>query len=306
MKRNKLFVMLLAFVMTASMMLTGLTSVFADASPAAEDSMVSDARLLSSGRLMENRFHAMKCDGTSGVAAYVSAGSTSFLKEGTENGAAIDHGNVSGVQNTWFRIKPSRTGVMIIRQGASGHIRLYDSRKRALSDDIYVNGGSTVGYMRYTVFGVKANATYYVRISSAGVYSSGSGVYMNAVKYESRAVPGSYGKSASRASRLARNKVRKGYILSKGSPKYYRFTKKGKNVKIYLDSMTDKRIQVTVTARAKGCRTYNRTISLYNSDNADDTGKRLTLTTDKSRTIHVTIRVKGYGNSSGVYSVKCV
>ena len=36
MKRNKLFVMLLAFVMTASMMLTGLTSVFADASPAAE------------------------------------------------------------------------------------------------------------------------------------------------------------------------------------------------------------------------------------------------------------------------------
>ena len=70
--------------------------------------------------------------------------------------------------------------------------------------------------------------------------------------------------------------------------------------------MTDKRIQVTVTARAKGCRTYNRTISLYNSDNADDTSKRLTLTTDKSRTIHVTIRVKGYGNSSGVYSVKCV
>ncbi|SDF67664.1 hypothetical protein [Eubacterium pyruvativorans] len=160
--------------------------------------------------------------------------------------------------------------------------------------------------MKYASFGVKANALYYVCVKSGGVYSSATKTYFNVVKYESTAVRGSFGKSAAKASKMKRNTDRYGYLLSKGSPKYYRFTKKGRSVKIYLDSMTDKRIQVTVTARAKGCRTYKRRISLYNSDNADDTSKRLTLTTDKSRTIHVTIRVKGYGNASGAYSVKCV
>jgi hypothetical protein len=251
----------------------------------------------------------VKIQSSSGVStksfSNVGAGSTSFLNEGESNGAVINCGNTYNVQNTWFRVKPSKTGVMIITQTSSGHIRLYNSKKKALSDDIYVNGGSSVNYMQYTVFGVQADKTYYVRVSSAGNYYGSSKSYVNAVAYQSNKSTGSYGKSASKASKLKKGKTRNGYMLSKGSPKYYKFTKKGKVAKVYIDGMTDKKIKVTVTAKAKGYRTYKRTMYLYNSENSDNTSKMLKLTIKKTRTMKVTIKVDGDGNSSGAYSVKC-
>lgn len=302
MRKNRFFALLMACVVAAAMMPIGIVSVFAAEKQAEEGVVAScDRALLSNQPKVADM---MKLDGNSGESAVVPAGGTGFLEEGVSNGMTIDHGSTYKSQDTWLMIKPSRTGMISISQGAGGYIRLYDSKKKPLSDEIYVRADASVDYMTYASFGVKANTLYYVCVKSGGVYSSATKTYFNVVKYESTAVRGSFGKSAAKASKMKRNTDRYGYLLAKGSPKYYKFTKTGKSVKIYFKGVTDKQLKFTVTAKAKGYRNYSRTISLFRSDNGDDEAKVLTLSTKKNRAIHVTIRAKGEGNSSGAYVVR--
>lgn len=229
----------------------------------------------------------------------VPAGSTTSLKEG--NPVIINHGTSDNVCNTWFRIKPKHSGYIEVSESASGRVTLCSASKRPLSDAIYTNVYASSKSDQSVFFGVKAGSTYYLKVRSSGSYKEESGYYLNDVDYESYAFTGKYGKSSSKAAKLSRGKLRKGYIVPNGKAKYYKFTKRGKTVKIYLAGCTDKQLKMSVTAKAKGFRTYKTSTSVHRYDNNQST-RVLTLTTrGKTRTMSVKVKVDGVGNSSGAY-----
>ena len=227
----------------------------------------------------------------------VPAGSTTSLKE--VNPVIINHGTSHNVCNTWFRIKPKHSGCIEVRESASGRVTLCSASKRPLSDAISTNASSESDQSVF--FGVKAGSTYYLKVRSSGSYKEESGYYLNKVAYASYAFTGKYGKSSSKAAKLSRGKLRKGYIVPNGKAKYYKFTKRGKTVKIYLAGCTDKQLKMSVTAKAKGFRTYKTSTSVHRYDN-NQSMRVLTLTTHgKTRTMSVKVKVDGVGNSSGAY-----
>ncbi len=228
----------------------------------------------------------------------VPAGSTTSQKEG--NRIIINHGTSHNVCNTWFRIKPKHSGYIEVSESASGRITLCSASKRPLSGAIYTYVYASSESNQSVFFGVKAGSTYYLKVRSSGSKEE-SGYYLNKVAYASYAFTGKYGKSSSKAAKLSRGKLRKGYIVPNGKAKYYKFTKRGKTVKIYLAGCTDKQLKMSVTAKAKGFRTYKTSTSVHRYDNNQST-RVLTLTTHgKTRTMSVKVKVDGVGNSSGAY-----
>ena len=306
MMKRKVSMLLLALAIALSFSFAGTESLFAASADSfgagvtkAAPSDITKAGTPAAGALKDRAVRA----GSAKIAAAaknVGGGSTSFLPENTAVG--INYGSSYNYCDTWFRIKPSHSGYITVSQYSSGNIQLCNSRKGGLSDSVYVSAQSATSYMKYVTFGVKAKTTYYLKVSSGGTYING--IYANSVQYKSTSFDGKYGKSKKKAARLKKNKKRKGYILSNGGSKYYKFSKKSRKVKIYIDGTTDETLKVVVTAKAKGFFKYKRTIYMNRSANGYN-GNVLTLSTKgKKRTISVNVKVSRLGNSSGAYQLR--
>lgn len=101
------------------------------------------------------------------------------LNQGTSKWTTFSSINKNGeTKTTWFKVKPNTTGVMSVAlkaygyEKAYGHIRLYNSNKKALSEDIYSSKAN---------FGVKKDVTYYLKIESS--YATYSNNYKLGVRY---------------------------------------------------------------------------------------------------------------------------
>lgn len=94
------------------------------------------------------------------------------VKQGAKNWATVSGINKAGnVNTTWFKVKPTTTGVMSFTlkefgmDVSDGNVRLYNADKKALSNTVLYHS-TEKGYKAY--FGVKKNTTYYVKVTNCG------------------------------------------------------------------------------------------------------------------------------------------
>ena len=222
----------------------------------------------------------------------VNAGSTSTVYN--KSIVTVNHGNNPNKVKTYFKIKPKTSGALTIYTYAGSDVSIKGAKAG------YVNFNSSNPQFRYINFGVKKGKTYTVTVNSAGTYTDLG--YRNVVEFETKSFDGKFGKSAKKAAKLSRKKVRKGYIEPNGKPKYYKLSKKGRKIKITFAAYSNDRLQITIKGKARGIKKYTR------FDQAARGGYNVKVITLKLRgyakDFSGTIQVKRVGKSSGVYSIK--
>ncbi len=116
-------------------------------------------------------------------------------------------------QNFYVKIKPSKSGYITFTTNSklSGNITLCDGKKKALSKECYIYGGSK--YNSKVAFAVKKNTTYYIRVRS---YE-----YAFTTKYSFKEVKEISGSSVKKAVSLTKGKTLSGLILPGDNTKDY-------------------------------------------------------------------------------------
>ena len=217
----------------------------------------------------------------------VNAGSTSTVYN--KSIVTVNHGNNPNKVKTYFKIKPKTSGALAIYTLAGSDVSIKGAKAG------YVNLNSSNPQFRNIIFGVKKGKTYTV-----GIYTEDG--HLNKVGFITKSFDGKFGKSAKKAAKLSRKKLRKGYIEPNGKPKYYKLSKKGRKIKITFAAYSNDRLQITIKGKARGIKKYTR------FDQAARGGYNVKVITLKLRgyakDFSGTIQVKRVGKSSGVYSIK--
>lgn len=222
----------------------------------------------------------------------VNAGSTSTVYN--KSIVIVNHEKTPGNIKTYFKIKPKTSGALTISTYAGSDVSIKGAKAG------YVNFNSSNPQFRYITFGVKKGKTYTVTVKSAGIYTEYG--YLNEVRFITKSFDGKFGKSAKKAAKLSRKKLRKGYIAPNGKAKYYRLSKKGRKIKITFTADANDRLQITIKGKARGIKKYTR------FDQTVRGGYNVKVITLRlrgyARDFSGTIQVKRVGKSSGVYSIK--
>jgi hypothetical protein len=218
-------------------------------------------------------------------------------------GYAYNTGSYSSSYYVIVPIKPSHTGLLSVSN--YGYGRLLNSSKKPVSDKLYVNPNSSTSSLKNILYGVKAGRKYYYKVYGNGLYSSTYGVYANAFAYTNSSYNTTkFGTSSSRARKLKTGSSHKykGTILSNGSSKYFKYTKKGKKAAVYVLVSTDEKVKVTFTYRYHG-KKYTR------SKTANRGSTKVYLKTSVvgsgSATVTYNVKVNPLGNSSCVFKTYC-
>ncbi|MCR2032497.1 hypothetical protein [Anaerofustis stercorihominis] len=218
-------------------------------------------------------------------------------------------GNSNVSPELLYKIKPSKTGtisVSITEYGMSSsaaYVTLYNSKKKAISSKLWYYSKSGA-YRAY--FGVKANTTYYIKITDArGSYAS---QYKYGVKYTNTKVTDRNLSKKSKAKTIKRKKsMSTVFVASTGkSVDWYKIkvSKKRKTqIKIYTSGIKSGNLYVTVY---KGKKKIGSTKKIpYYANSFTGT---ITYGTSYGKANKGTyyIKVQQGAKSSGKYSIKYV
>ncbi len=196
---------------------------------------------------------------------------------------------------TWFKVKPTKTGVMTVSlkeygySSSYGKIRLYNSSKKAVSETVtYSSSGKKV------YFGVKKGRTYYLKVTDC--YGSSSENYAYGIRYKITTRTDRALSSKSKAKKLTRkaDATNTLFIASTGQStdwyKFYVSSKRATKIKVSTSGMSSGEIYVSVY---KGKKKIGKTQTI---DNTYYDGGEYTVTYGSS-----------YGKASkGTYYVKVV
>lgn len=107
------------------------------------------------------------------------------VNQSAKNWVTVSGINKSGkVNTTWFKIKPTKTGVLSFKlkefgnSVSDGYVRLYNIDKKAVSNTVVYSDADDVSR---AFFGVKKGRTYYVKVTNCG--GSANQYYKYGVKY---------------------------------------------------------------------------------------------------------------------------
>jgi len=105
------------------------------------------------------------------IAPYVYTVGERTLPYGTSKWTVASGLNTeSKTSSTYFKIKPTKTGLMSVKltefdkkYSSTGDIKLYNSKKKAVSEELYYSSSSNTYSTVY--FGVKKGVTYYLKVT---------------------------------------------------------------------------------------------------------------------------------------------
>lgn len=178
-------------------------------------------------------------------------------------------------------------------RNANVSVYVSDQKGKRITVKSKVNALSSTRYMQHITFGALKGKTYQIRIEDS---ASATSVGFKAVNYTA-----SYGSSYKKPSVLKNNERRKGFIAAgTNSKKYYKYSVKGRQVRVIFSGDVDSRLYAQVTASAPGYKSMTKTISLTRSS-----GSKVTFSVKSARRMTVQVRVYRYGTSSGIYYVMC-
>lgn len=225
------------------------------------------------------------------------------VSQGSKNWVTVSGINKSGnVNTTWFKVKPTKTGVMSVTlkefgmNVSDGYVRLYNADKKAVSNTVTY---STADKVSRAYFGVKKNTTYYIKVSSCG--GTESNYYKYGIKYSvSEKTDRALG-SKSKAKSLTRKADATNTLFVATT---------SKSTDWYKIKVSEKR-KTVVKVDASSIKSGNLYISVYKGDKligektlkANSTGE-YTITGATAGTYYIKI-VKGT-KASGKYSIRYV
>ncbi len=285
MKKKKITMLLLTLSLAVSFSFMGAGTVFGASFDAKGDS--ASAPVSADSFSLQN---------SAPTETSVNAGGT--LAVSGKTNVLINYAADYNKRDTFFVIKPAKSGALNISTLTSTHVSVNGSEPQ------YVNYNASYDWMKTITYGVQKGKTYKIKVSGYGTQiniTNGDRNYYNKVYIDTAKFTGKAGKSERKASKIKKNKVRKGFVVKKGKAKYYKFSKRGKTVKVSFVAQTDDRIRVTVKAKAYGFRNYKMTSTVGRGYNV----RTLKLSLHgKVRHMNGIIKVKPYKKSSGTYTLK--
>lgn len=206
------------------------------------------------------------------------------------------------VSATWFKIKPKTTGQMTVKLSefgsyTSGDIRLYNSKKKAISEELYCSSSSSSAK---AYFGVKKGTTYYLKVTDCnGSYDK---QYKYGINYSVKKKTDRNLATKNKAKTLKRKaKATESLFVAstKSSTDWYkiRVTSKRKNV-IYVDTTGMSSGKVTITAYKGSKKVSGKGVINAKYDNKNE----FTLTTSGAGTYY--LKVVKDKNASGSYKIR--
>lgn len=226
---------------------------------------------------------------------YVTAGKTI---RNIRNSRLYQINNASGTKKTTTIIYKSQVNGGITLSAANSNssnvvIYLCNAKGKRISGKFKVNALSSTTSLQILTFGAKKGVTYQIKIEDS---SSRVGLAFRAYNYTS-----SYGTSYRKASKLKNNEKRTGFIAAgTNTAKYYRYTVKGKQVRVIFTGDVDSLLYAKVSVSAPGYKTSIKNIRLTRT-----AGHKMYFSVGSARNMTVQIKVYRNGTSSGIYYVMC-
>lgn len=217
-----------------------------------------------------------------------------------------------GASAIWYKIKPSKTGVISViltkPNGGDynwGTVRLYNAKKKALSDPVDFDAS----YDRYKVyFGVKKNTTYYLKVTEPGAAYNFKGMFAYGIKFTQTArIDRAIGTKA-KAKKLVRkaNATNTLFVASTSkSTDWYKFYVSSKRTtKISLNTSGIKSGNVYVTLY-RGAKKIDDTIKIKAGD-SESIKVEYGSTAGKANSGWYYVKVVKGTKASGKYSIRYV
>ncbi len=247
------------------------------------------------------------------VTPYVYTTGQRTLSQGTSKWTIVS-GATAGTSatTTWFKIKPDRTGQMTVtlsefdsRYASSGKVRLYNSKKKALSNEVYYYSGDSADRV---YFGVKKGTTYYLKVTNCTGWSSKQ--YKYGIKYSVKKKTDRNLAAKSKAKTLKRKaKATESLFVAstKSSTDWYkiRVTSKRETV-IYVDTTGIKSGKVTITAY-KGSKRIGQRYVIYPNNiygNKEELSLTYSTTRGKANAGTYYFKVVKSTKASGSYKIR--
>lgn len=217
----------------------------------------------------------------------------------------------STTPDLYYKIKPSKTGTIAVSiteygmSSSAGYVTLYNSKKKAISSKTwyYSKDSSSRAY-----FGVKANTTYYVKISDAR--GAATSQYKYGVKYTNTKVKDlslakkSKAKTLKRKAKTATSTV---FVASTSkSTDWYKFKvtkKRATQIKVNTSGIKSGKISVTVY---KGSKKIGKTQTIPCSASGATYKITYGTTYGKANAGTYYVKVQQGTKASGKYSIKYV
>lgn len=201
-------------------------------------------------------------------------------------GGRITVGVTSVDQKNLFKLKAEKTGVLTLTGDYAGYVRLLDSKKKAVSDNIILATSSKYKEpYRTASFGVKKGQTYYIQTTNAV-----SPYNMFSLKYNIKSVTDKSGAARSKALSMKSGKKYTGLaVAGTKTTDWYRLTvKKKKVLSLYLSG-----------ALSDGVK-----IEFYNSKGGKFSGSGTVRRTSSSALFHPYNVKSGKKITPGTYYIK--
>ena len=288
MKKNKVFMLLLALTVAVVFCLTSATAVFA------ESSSIQSARLSS---------HALK-----GVVALPPSGGTVDLSSDLSDPTQFVYsssGPASGYY-VYFKVTPAKAGLLTLYIIGDGYTTLCNSKYKPISarTAYSYSGGTTSDYRNYTRYGVDKGKTYYIKAEiTNAAYDSSYGVYYTSAAYTNEQYTGKFGKKKSKAKAIKSGKVRKGYTVPGKASKWYKVTTKSTYVKFTFNAVSNAGLKATITYKVFGKN--KKAVLKLNRANGEEIAKTYTVTLTRPAKVKYYIQVQNMSKKScGAYTLE--
>ncbi|MGI6204268.1 MAG: hypothetical protein ACOYJH_03205 [Anaerovoracaceae bacterium] len=226
---------------------------------------------------------------------YVTAGKT-IRNIKTARMYQINNSSGSKKTTTIIYKSPVNGGITLSAANSrSSNVVIYmcNSKGKRISGKFGVNALSSSTYLNTLTFGAKKGQTYEIKVEDS---SSVVALAFHAYNYTA-----SYGTSYRKMSKLKNNEKRKGFIAAGTSAaKYYKYTVKGRQVRVIFTGDVDSLLYAKVTVSAPGYKTTTKYIKLNRT-----AGHKMYFSVGSTRNITVQVKVYRSGTSSGIYYVMC-
>ena len=210
----------------------------------------------------------------------------------------------------YYRVKPTKKGYITFTADYSGTVVLCNSQKKVISKGSSsgdsLNPDSSYSCFKKVSYGVAKGKTYYIRVKGYPHYDSIDANHWAKVKLtNSRIAPSKCGSSKTKAKAIKRKKTVKGLIIGGDKKaKWYKFTTKQKNIKVYFRApKTNDSIKATVYYKQYGNRGKTLSLSSTQYRSSDENGT-FTFTNYGKHKCTFFIKVKRENKASGYYTIK--